>query len=98
MLVDELPAVIHSITPEFPKGVRLTGRAVIIKVLVCRNGRVLDAQALATVYRDPIDPPPAEHDPRAVDAAVAAARQFVFSPARVSGQPIAVWVHVPIRV
>jgi hypothetical protein len=35
---------------------------------------------------------PIEDDPKLVEAAIAAVKQYVFSPAMASGYPVAVWV------
>jgi len=63
--------------------------------LVCRTGHVLDAY-LPNSYRRIGDLQPIEHDPRLVEAAIAAVRQYIFKPALKSGHAIAVWVGTPV--
>jgi TonB family protein len=55
-------------------------------MLVGRNGRVL--QAVVDEKKN---------DPLFNDAALGAARQFVFRPASDNGRTVAVWVTVPFR-
>lgn len=94
---DELPELISRVEPDYPRSAFVRGieDTIPISVLVCRSGRVLDAYAL-TSFLDLRDMVPVEHDPKLVEAALAAARQYVFKPALVQGQPIATWVHVPV--
>jgi len=95
--LDELPELIHKVEPEYPRSsyVRGVEDTLTVKVLVCRLGKVLDAVVLQA-FRTPSTREPIERDPKLVEAAVAAARQFVFKPGLVSGHAVAVWVHVPI--
>lgn len=89
--------LIQRAEPVYPRSALVRGIKDTISVyaVVCRSGHVLDAhEALSYRYTggNPFDPDPAsliEHDPRLVDAAVAAVRQYVFAPALVDGQPIA---------
>lgn len=98
MFADELPELIHSVPPDYPRSdvVREIEDTIPVSALVCRSGHVLDAVALDS-YVKVGDLQPIPHDPKMVEAAVAAVRQYVFKPATVSGQPIATWVHVPVR-
>jgi hypothetical protein len=67
-----------------------------VRALICRSGRVLDAYALSS-YRDTgANAQPIERDPKLVEAAVAAVRQYVFSPGIVAGQPVAVWINTAV--
>jgi periplasmic protein TonB len=95
--VDELPELISRVEPEYPRSAWVRGieDQIPVQALVCRSGRVLDARALES-YRD-IGGEPVEHDPRFIEAALAAVRQFVFKPGLVGGQPVALWVGVPVR-
>ena len=94
---DVLPVVIHAVEPDYPKSAAARGieDGLPVAALVCRSGAVLDAY-VAPSYRA-ADGELVVHDPKLVEAALAAVRQYVFSPALVSGEPIAVWVTVPVR-
>ncbi|MCC6349550.1 MAG: energy transducer TonB [Candidatus Eisenbacteria bacterium] len=86
VLYDEPPAVVTQVKPEYPEialeaGVDGTVR---LRVLVGRDGRVKDVHVDRSVAL--LD-----------EAAVAAARQWVFTPALSNGHPVMVWVAVPIR-
>lgn len=92
--LDELPEVIHIVEPEYPRSAFTRGieDTIHVRMLVCRSGRVLDAYALPS-YRDlGPNPEPVEHDPKLVEAALAATRQYVFSPGIVNGHAVAVMV------
>lgn len=93
--LEELPELIHSVEAEYPKSLLARGveDTLVVQVLVCRNGHVLDANVLP---RYPTRTEPVAHDPKRVDAALAAVRQYVFKPATVAGQGIAIWVAVPV--
>jgi hypothetical protein len=95
--VDTLPDLIHRVNPVYPRPdfVRGIEDTALINALVCKSGYVLDAYAIPR-YRDRTDVEPIEGDPKFVDAAVAAVRQYVFRPAKSYGQPVAVWVAVPV--
>jgi hypothetical protein len=94
---DELPELIHKVEPEYPPSAFARGieDTIPVAVLVCRSGRVLDAYVPLT-FTHPGDAEPIERDPKLVDAALAAVRQYVFKPALVAGQPIATWVHTNV--
>ena len=96
-LVDELPEAIHRATPSYPRSLQARGMEDTLTViaLVCRTGSVLDAY-VPYAYRNIGDLQPVERDPRMVEAALEAVRQYVFKPALISGQPIATWVAVPV--
>jgi hypothetical protein len=95
--IDELPTVIHRVEPEYPQSdfVRGVKDVIPVQAVVCRSGHVIDAFGLAS-YRDTSDPEPIHHDPKLVEAAVAAVRQYVFSPAMSKGVAVACKVTVPI--
>src|SRR5688572_10779287 len=82
------------VEPEYPRSafVREIEDRIPVHALVCRSGRVLDAYALPA-YRDIGGTELIERDPKLVAAAVAAVRQYLFHPAKASGQPIATWVE-----
>jgi hypothetical protein len=95
LYLDDLPTLSHSVQPDYPRSTFVRGveDTIPVKVLVCRSGRVLDAVALVS-YPNPItaNPEPIERDPKLVEAALAAARQYIFRPGMIGGQPVAVWV------
>jgi len=86
--VEQMPAAVRSVSPEYPaiaKEAGVSGR-VIVHLLVGRDGRVLDAR---------VDE---EHSILMLnEAALRAARQWVFTPAFANDQPVAVWVAVPFN-
>lgn len=84
--VEEMPAVVHRVEPEYPSLAREAGVSgtVLARLLVGRDGRVLDVK---------VDE---RHGvPMLNDAVVQAARQWVFTPAYANRHPVAVWVAVP---
>lgn len=86
---DELPEAIVHPQPQYPKSLQLSNvrGTLIVNVLVCRSGRVIDASAQWGVGVTPI--------PELETLAVQAALHYVFKPARVAGQPIATMVAIP---
>ena len=95
--VDELPELIQRVEPEYPRSAFVRGieDTIPIRALVCRSGRVLDAY-LVPSFVDRGDTQPIERDPKLVEAAIAAVRQYVFKPGLVSGQAVALWVGTPV--
>ena len=84
--VEQMPVAVHSVSPEYPAIAKEAGVSglVIAHLLVGRDGRVLDVR---------IDE---DHSILMLnEAAVRAARQWVFTPAFANDQPVAVWVAVP---
>lgn len=83
-----MPQLLHPAVAHLPGGI---GSAGLISVygLVCRSGQVLDAYA-PPIYLD-TQGPPIERDPRLVDAAVEAAKRFVFSRGGAAG-----WYMPPV--
>ena len=86
--VDEIPAPVREVKPEYPEIARQAGveGLVIVDVLVGTNGRVVEAQI----------------DPRINvlmlnQSALEAARQWVFTPAIQKGQPVMVWMKLPFH-
>ena len=86
--VDELPEPVKQVKPGYPEIAREAGveGLVIVMVLVGKTGRVLDARL---------------DDKRQVpmlnDVALAAARQWVFTPALTGGNPVPVWTAIPFH-
>lgn len=83
---DEPPVVVTRVVPEYPDIARDAGveGTVQLRLLVGKDGRVKDVHVDRSV-------------PMLDEAAVAAARQWVFTPALASGHPVTVWVAVPVR-
>lgn len=86
--VDEIPAPVREVKPEYPDIAKQAGveGLVIVDVLVGTNGRVVEAQI----------------DPRINvlmlnESALKAARQWVFTPAIQRGQPVMVWMKLPFH-
>jgi protein TonB len=85
-LVEEQPRLIKHVTPDYPRAARRSGLegSVFLKVLVDRNGKVIQASVLRgeDVFHRP-----------AVDAAY----QFVFTPAYQNDKPVKVWMVIPME-
>ena len=83
---DEPPKVLTQVKPEYPDMAREAGvdGIVQLRVLVGKDGRVMDVHVDRSI-------------PLLNEAAVAAARLWVFTPARSNGHAVMVWVAVPIR-
>lgn len=83
--VDEFPVPISSVVPERPTdGVFGIEGTVMVWALVDRNGRVKETR-VTNPYQ------------KLEKAAQAAARQWVFRPARFRDRTVAVWVRIPLR-
>ena len=84
--VEELPTAITKAVPVYPEEARRAGVSgtVMVKALVARDGRVVDAKVASSI-------------PELDDAAIQSVRQWEFKPAMNKGQPIAVWVMIPIK-
>jgi protein TonB len=86
--VEQMPVAVRSVSPEYPAIAKEAGVSglVVAHLLVGRNGHVLEVR---------IDE---DHSVLMLDeAAVRAARQWVFTPAFANNQPVAVWVAVPFN-
>jgi hypothetical protein len=97
--LDQLPDLIHRVEPEYAKSAFARGieDTIPIRVLVCRSGHVLDAWALRSFRGLPTpNAEPIEHDPKLVEAALAAVRQYVFNPGIVGGHAVAVFVDTQV--
>ena len=90
--LDVLPQLVRQVPPDYPQSdlARAVEDTVVVRALLCRTGHVLDAYVPPS-YRD-LDSPPIRHDPKLVAAAIAAVRQYVFTPGMKSGQAVATWV------
>lgn len=86
LYVDELPDAVKRVAPNYPAKAREGGfqGTVWVRALVGTNGAVQDTWvAWSQAYLN--------------EAAVAAVRQWTFKPARLNGEPVAVWVLVPVK-
>jgi protein TonB len=83
--VDELAVVVKEVIPPYPSNMREVGidGRVLVHMLVGRDGRVAKAVADAQVTVPGLE-----------DAAVEAARRWVFVPAFFQGRPVATWFTV----
>jgi protein TonB len=86
--VEQYPEAITEVKPIYPEIARDAGveGLVIVNVLVGKTGHVLDAR---------LDPK--RQVPILNDYALAAARQWVFTPALANGRPVAVWTAIPFH-
>jgi len=84
--VEELPEVITRVAPAYPEAARRAGvqGVVMLQVFVGRDGSVVDTYIAKSI-------------PALDDAAATAVRQWRFKPAMAKGQPIPVWVGVPVK-
>ena len=96
--MDELPQLIHGVTPIYPPSDRARGirDTIPVRALVCKTGRVLDAYSPPAYRLGESQPVP--HDPKLVEAAIAAVREYVFAPAMKSAQAVATWIEIPVLV
>jgi protein TonB len=85
---EQYPVPVTQVTPIYPEIAKDAGveGLVIVKVLVGKTGRVLDAR---------LDEK--RQVPLLNDVALAAARQWVFTPALANGRPVAVWTAIPFH-
>lgn len=84
--VEELPEAIEKVPPSYPdaaRNARIEG-TVMLQALVMKDGTVGDTKVMKSV-------------PGLDAAAVAAVRQWRFKPALAKGQPVQVWVAVPVK-
>jgi protein TonB len=83
---EDPPKVLKAVMPAYPEIAKQAGLEglVTLKLLVGTDGRVLGVVVLDGM-------------PVLNEAAIQAARQYLFQPALSSGRPVAVWVAVPFR-
>jgi protein TonB len=86
--VEKLPEPIKQVKPEYSDMQKQAGAEglVIVKALIGKDGHVMDAQVDA-----------AKQNPLLNDAALAAARQWIFSPGMTNNQPVICWVSIPFH-
>jgi protein TonB len=84
--VEELPEAITKVSPSYPDGAREHGieGQVLVQALVGPDGFVKDTRVVKSI-------------PELDAAAVDCVKQWRFKPALSKGQPVAVWVAVPIK-
>lgn len=84
--VEELPEAVTKVTPVYPDAARKAGveGTVMVQALVLEDGTVGDCRIVGSI-------------PMLDEAAVAAVRQWRFKPALNKGNPVAVWVAVPVK-
>ncbi len=83
-----LPTILHSVKPEYPSLARMAEAEgkIIVEASIGVDGRVLDVRIAQS---DAI---------RSLEmAAMAAVRQWLFSPGKQGGEPVPVKVHIPIE-
>ena len=83
--VEEFPEAIRRVPPAYPDAARQAKveGTVALQVLVGRDGLVRDVKVVKSV-------------PGLDQAAIEAVRQWKFKPALTKGEPVAVWVMVPV--
>ena len=84
--VEELPDPVTRVKPEYPDIPRSAGMegTVLVRVLVGLDGHVRRAE----IERS---------SPMFDEAALAAMRQWTFTPARSNGKPVMAWVRIPVK-
>lgn len=85
---DELPVPIREVKPEYPRIAQEAGveGTVVVHVYLGKDGRVLKAELDEKARVPLLD-----------DAALEAAKRWVFKPAFTNNQPVSVWVVLPFR-
>jgi len=85
VFVEELPEAIEKVPPDYPQLARKKNieGTVVVQALVGKDGRVKDAKVVQSI-------------PELDDYAVVAVKQWRFIPAKSKGQPVAVWVAIPV--
>src|SRR5262245_56630098 len=86
--VEDLPRPLKQVTPEYPEMPQRAGveGTVAVYVMVGKDGRVMRAEL---DERQPV--------PMLNEAALAAARQWVFTPGLANGHPVVCWTRIPFR-
>jgi TonB family protein len=86
VFVEELPEAIYRRLPVYPELARMEGvqGVVMVMALVCVSGQVIETSVIKSI-------------PLLDDAAQQAVRHWIFLPAKAGGEPVAVWVGVPVQ-
>ncbi len=84
--VDELPEALVRVAPVYPDAAREAGveGTVLVQARICIDGQVMQVVVQQSI-------------PMLDQAAIDATRQWVFKPARAQGEPVSVWVAIPVR-
>jgi protein TonB len=84
--VEELPEAFLRVAPSYPDPAREAGvqGTVVVLAHVCACGEVGETRIASSI-------------PMLDLAAAGAIQQWIFRPARTAGEPVAVWVNVPVR-
>ena len=84
--VEELPEAVVKVNPTYPDSAREAGvdGLVMVQARVCACGEVDSTRIVKSI-------------PMLDAAATAAVRQWLFKPGTSNGEPVAVWVGVPVR-
>ena len=84
--VEQLPEAKKKVPPHYPEAAQFAGveGTVVIQALIGRDGLVKQTKVVKAI-------------PGLDEAAEEAVRQWTFEPARTKGEPVAVWVAVPVR-
>ena len=85
--VDVKPVPIKQVQPQYPESARLSGKegVVWLKCLVGKNGKVSKVKVVQS------------DTPIFDEAAISAALQWKFSPAKIKGKPVEVWAAIPFK-
>jgi protein TonB len=85
--VEEMPRIVRSVRPEYPDIALHAGLegTVYVKFWVDREGKPREVSVLRSTM-DVFN-----------ESAVAAAKQYIFTPAYMNGGPVAVWVTIPFK-
>lgn len=86
--VEKKPEVLKQVRPEYPRDAREQGwkGSAFVEALVGADGRVKDVRLVQSSGYNTLD-----------QAALKAARLWVFSPGEQRGQPVKVWVNIPFH-
>jgi len=88
-IVDEMPKVVKRVPPKYPQAASKRGEhgTVFVRAIVKKDGTLIQ---VAVASGKGVSP--------ALDkAAVAAVKQWTFEPAKSKGEPVAVWIVIPVK-
>lgn len=85
--VEQLPNPVKQVKPDYPEAAKTASieGVVQVRVLVGKDGKVMDVRLERSTQ------------PMLNDAALAAARKWVFTPGMASNQPVMCWVSIPFN-